>query len=218
MKKLIAEELQEEKYDVIHVETSYVMQNVPETKLPIVLVEHNIEYMVYQKFMNKAPAPLRPFLKFDIAKLQKREETFWHKATQVVAVSDLEKEIIEKSGVKAKTVYNGVDLSSFAFKNPDKAFETSPKQFLFIGNYKWLQNRDSARWILREIWPRIKEKAKEEVVLHIVGRDMPDDIKNWSDKSVIIEENSARKTPEIFAESFALLRQSELGVGVSTKF
>jgi len=28
MKKLIAEELQEEKYDVIHVETTYVMQNV----------------------------------------------------------------------------------------------------------------------------------------------------------------------------------------------
>jgi glycosyltransferase involved in cell wall biosynthesis len=217
MKALIEQELRNENYDVIHVETSYVMQNIPETKIPIVLVEHNIEYMVYEKFMNKAPLPLRPFLKIDIAKLRKIEETFWAKATQVVAVSDLEKAVIDKTGVKAKTVYNGVDLKSFSLKDVSKTLKESPKQFLFIGNYKWLQNRDSARWILNEVWPLIKQKCKEEVTLRVVGRDMPDDIKNWSDESVIVEENSSRKTAEIFSESFALLAPIRIGGGSQYK-
>ncbi len=217
MKKVIDNELRTKTYDLIHVETSYVMQNLPPTTLPVVLVEHNIEYLVYTKFMDKAPLPLRPFLKIDIAKLRKQEEAFWRKASQVVTVSDGEKKIVEKTGIKAKTVYNGVDLSNFPFKDVVKSLEGDKKQFLFIGNYKWLQNRDSARWILQEIWPKIKEKAVGEVVLRIVGRDMPEDIRNWKDESVIIEENSGRKTQEIFAESFALLAPIRIGGGSQYK-
>ncbi len=217
MKEAIADELRTKNYDLIHVETSYVMQNVPPTTLPIILVEHNIEYMVYTKFMSKAPFPIRPFLKFDIAKLRKQEESSWRKATQVVTVSDTEKNVVEKVGIKAKTVYNGVDLENFRFKNGDKVLRDEVKQFLFIGNYKWLQNRDSARWIVQEIWPKIKEKAEGQVVLRIVGRDMPDDIRNWKDESVIIEENSDRKTQEIFAESFALLAPIRIGGGSQYK-
>lgn len=217
MLEVIDQELRTNSYDLIHVETSYVMQNLPQTTLPIILVEHNIEYMVYSKFMDKAPLPLRPFLKIDIAKLRKQEESFWHTASLVVTVSDTEKDIVEKTGVKAKTVYNGVDLTTFTFKLVDKAHKGEMKQFLFIGNYKWLQNRDSARWILQEIWPKIKEKGGTGTVLRIVGRDMPDDIKNWKDESVIIEENSTRKTQEIFAESFALLAPIRIGGGSQYK-
>lgn len=217
MLDVIDQELRTTTYDLIHVETSYVMQNVPPTTLPIVLVEHNIEYMVYTKFMDKAPLLLRPFLRVDIAKLRKQEESFWHRASRVVTVSDTERDIVERTGIKANTVYNGVDLESFRFKNEDTVLKDEVKQFLFIGNYKWLQNRDSARWILQEIWPKIKEKAGGNVVLRIVGRDMPDDIKNWRDDSVRIEENSDRKTSEIFAESFALLSPIRIGGGSQYK-
>jgi len=217
MKDAIIKELGAKNYDIIHVETSYVMQNLPQTTLPVVLVEHNIEYEVYTKFMNKAPFFLRPLLQFDIEKLKKREISFWKKATQVVTVTESEQSVVIKSGVKAKAVYNGVDLSSFPFKNLSTAFQTEVKQFLFIGNYKWLQNRDSVRWILQEIWPKIKEKAGEKVTLRIVGRDMPNDIKNWQDPSVIVEENSKRPTQEIFSESFALLAPIRVGGGSQYK-
>lgn len=215
MKKAIQEELKTEKYDLIHVETSYVMQNLPTTKLPVVLVEHNIEYMVYEKFMNKAPLSLRPFLNIDIQKLKKCEEAFWHQATQVVTVSDVEKEVVEKTGVKAKTVYNGVDLETFKLKRSEA--EKGPREFLFIGSYKWLQNRDSVRWILQDIWPKIRQNSGEKVMLRIVGRDMPRDIKNWKDDSVIIEENSSRKAVDIFSESFALLAPIRIGGGSQYK-
>src|SRR6266571_3410274 len=57
MQEKIAEELAEDKFDLIHVETFYVMQNIPQVNLPMVLVEHNIEYQVYQRFVDRAPLP-----------------------------------------------------------------------------------------------------------------------------------------------------------------
>lgn len=216
MRNVISKELSTYSYDLIHVETSYVMQNLPPTELPVVLVEHNIEYMVYDKFRQQALLPLRPLLNIDIGKLRRVEENFWQRATQVVTVSDVDKKIVEKTGISAETVFNGVDLAKFKLKDRD-SFGQSPKQFLFIGNFKWLQNRDAARWVLQDIWPKIKEKTTGEIVLRVVGRDMPDDIKNWKDSLVVIEENSDRSTEEIFAESFALLAPIRIGGGSQYK-
>ena len=55
LKKAISQVVNNEKFDLIHVETFYVQQNIPITTLPIVLVEHNLEYLVYKRFADKAP-------------------------------------------------------------------------------------------------------------------------------------------------------------------
>ncbi len=46
MSAQIRDELVRENYDLIHVETFYVLQNLPKLSLPVVLVEHDIEYLV----------------------------------------------------------------------------------------------------------------------------------------------------------------------------
>src|SRR5690242_13713182 len=51
MKQQIVRVLNEKQFDVIHIETFYVNQNLPKTYLPVVLVEHNVEYEVYQRFI-----------------------------------------------------------------------------------------------------------------------------------------------------------------------
>ena len=45
-KLAIRDELVRESYDLIHVETFYVYQNLPKVSIPVVLVEHNVEYLV----------------------------------------------------------------------------------------------------------------------------------------------------------------------------
>ena len=66
MKKKIVATLADRQFDLIHVETFYVMQNLPKTYLPVVLVEHNIEYKVYEKYANTSNILLRPLLFADI--------------------------------------------------------------------------------------------------------------------------------------------------------
>src|SRR5579872_7306592 len=60
MKKILTRLLASKKFDVIHIETFYVYQNLPKTTVPTVLVEHNIEYKVYARFEKTAPIFVKP--------------------------------------------------------------------------------------------------------------------------------------------------------------
>ncbi len=45
-KAAIEQKLRQEKFDLIHAETFYVMPHIPKTSIPILLVEQTIEYLV----------------------------------------------------------------------------------------------------------------------------------------------------------------------------
>lgn len=215
MKTVIQEELNREQFDLIHVETFYVMQNLPDTKIPVILVEHNIEYNVYQRFMDRAPTVLKPLLAVDIAKIRRQEELCWKKASKVVAVSEDDKKVMEKTGITPHIVANGVNTTQFAFQA--KKESADQRKILFMGDFSWIQNRDSVKFIIEDIWPNIKEKF--DGTLWIVGRKIPDAIKNLTtDPSVIFDEkSSAKQTPEIFHEATILLAPIRIGGGTSYK-
>ncbi len=203
MKATIEKLLQQEKFDLIHVETSYVFQNIPEkVNIPVVLAEHNLEYMVYRRFAQSAPVVLRPLLYVDTVKLEKTERAFWKKATKLVAVSESEGRIMATDAI----VPNGVDTDKF---KPAGGGD----RILFIGDFKWLQNRDSAQRILKDIWPKLKVKQK----LWIVGRKIPDYLKNMGGEDVIFDENSPADTYEIYKKSKILLAPIKVGGGTSFK-
>ncbi|HEX8965798.1 MAG TPA: glycosyltransferase family 4 protein [Patescibacteria group bacterium] len=209
MKQEIVNQLNNTRFDVIHVETMYVFQNLPKTYLPTVLVEHNIEYMVYEKFAQKAPIYLRPFLMADILKIKKWEEMFWKKATKLVAVSEEEKNLMQRTD--AVVVPNGVDIKSFPFKKK-KAKKT--KTILFMGNFKWIQNVNTAEYIVKEIWPLIKT---ENVTLWIVGKHIPQNLKSFASKNIIFDENAPVETWKIYQKADILLSPIFVGGGTSYK-
>lgn len=218
MQEKIRELLANNTFDLLHVETSYVMQNVSQTAIPIVLVEHNIEYLVYQKFMANAPLPLRPLLAIDIKKLKRVEEGFWKKATHIVTVSEKEKQIIGLPNVSV--VPNGVDTNVFSMKKDLKITTKSEADILFIGDFKWLQNRDTARWIVNTIYPQIQSyfKQAKKITLWIVGKHIPKDIKKKEkDEDIVCDENSEKPTERIFADADVLLTPIRIGGGTQYK-
>lgn len=211
MKSKISKLLGEEKYDVIHVETFYVLQNVPKNALPIVLVEHNIEYAIYKKFAQNAFSLIRPFLSIDVAKLKREEEKAWRKATALVAVSQKEKELMGIDGVEV--VPNGADVEKFKLKDYKKKRD---RKILFIGDFKYIQNLDAARWIIRSIWPLISANNKN-VKLWIVGKNALDKLGDYESEDVIIEDNPTSNTEEIYQNADILLAPIRVGGGTSLK-
>ncbi len=207
----INEELAGGKFDLIHVETFYVMPNLPIVKIPVVLVEHNIEYMVYEKFAKKSSVFVRPALYYDILKLKRKEKYYWKKATRLVAVSPKEQKIM---GSKAELVPNGVDLNKFKYVKKDRS--RKEKKVLFIGNFKWVQNRDSAAFIIRNIWPKVINK-NSNLKLWIVGRQIPDSLKSLKDRSITFDENAPNETELIFQEADILLSPIRVGGGSNFK-
>lgn len=184
----IKRELSRENYDLIHAETFYVMPNIPKTKTPIFLVEQVIEYLVYQRFVEGLPKFLfflKPLLLLDVAKINWWERYYWRKAKRLAAMSEEDRQFIESLDKKLKVdvIANGVDIEHFS-----KTKKTPPVNptVLFIGNFKWLPNRDAAKFLIREIWPKIKTQI-DDSKLWIVGRNAPQDIASLASADVFID-------------------------------
>jgi polysaccharide biosynthesis protein PslH len=222
MRRAIKKELNENQFDLIHVETSYVMQNIPSTDIPIILVEHNVEYLVYKRFADKAPFILKPFLYLDILKLKNWEEEMWRKAQKLIAVSETEKKIMSKIRQDVSIVSNGVDIIKFKVKS-QKLKEEEEKRILFIGEFKWMQNRDAIKWIIKEIWPKLRAEfipsmTDKGIKLWVVGRSIPDSIRSLTgDKNIIFDDHAPKETEEIFNKSTLLLAPIRVGGGTSFK-
>lgn len=213
-KELIKKELESGSYDLIHVETFYVMQNLPKTKIPIVLAEHNIEYMVYKRYADKSTFIKKPILYLDAVKVRRTEKKFWSMASRVVGVSSQDQKII---GGKTALVPNGVDIQKFSLKKIE--FDKTEKRILFIGNFKWISNKDSAIYIIKNIWPHIlmKNINKQNIKLWIVGKNIPENIKSMESSDIIIDENAPDQTELIFQKADVLLSPIRAGGGTNFK-
>ncbi len=219
LKLAIKDELVRENYDIIHVETFYVYQNLPKVSIPVVVVEHNIEYLVYKRYAKLASPLLRPLFNLDVLKLKRAEEKVWRKADKLVAVSNVERKLMKRADVSI--VPNGVDTDRFSFRSFQQVI--SPKRVLFIGDFKWMQNRDALEFILKEVWPNIIGKLEAvskntDLKLWIVGKNIPENLKSLAKaKNIILDENNKDETPLIFKKSYILLAPLRVAGGTSYK-
>lgn len=206
-----------ENYDLIHAETFYVMPNIPQTKVPIFLVEQVIEYLVYQRFVEGLPPWLvliKPFLLFDVAKIKWWEKYYWKKAKRLAAMSEDDKAFIRQMDptLKVDVVANGVDIDFF-----NKIQRKKPKAptVLFVGNFKWLPNRDATKFLVKNIWPQIKNKL-QNAKLYIVGRNPTAEIINFGAGDIKVDEN-VEDIRDAYKNSSVLLAPIRNGRGTKYK-
>jgi glycosyltransferase involved in cell wall biosynthesis len=185
-KDSIAKELAREKYDLIHAETFYVMPHIPETKIPILLVEQTIEYLVYKHYVDSLKNPVaRAVLGIDVGKLKYWEKVYWRKAKQAVAVSEADKKemLVLAPRLTVDIVPNGVNLDFFKAKS---SWQSKNPRVLFVANFKWLQNIEAAEILIKQVFPHI-EKVLRNVELWIVGQHVPKEVSSLAGGKVIVE-------------------------------
>lgn len=187
-RQALKKELQKESYDLIHAETFYVMPNIPKTTVPILLIEQTIEYMVYQHYVEcAAPTILKPLLWLDVAKVKFWEKHFWARASRVVAMSNADKKKMQSilPGLEVDIVPNGVDVEAFRSKKKKKLNQIT---ILYVGNFKWLQNREAVEILLTDVWPQVK-KTYPQAHLWIVGRGQTAELKRLATADVNFDEH-----------------------------
>ena len=204
-------------YDLIHAETFYVMPNLPKpTNIPTLLVEQTIEYMVYQRFVEDFKFfLLKPLLYFDVLKIKLWEKYFWQKATRLAAMSQSDKQIMEKSvkDRKVDVVANGVDVEHFTESRIAKAVNQT---ILFVGNFKWLPNKDAAKFLVTDIWPKIHQQLPR-AKLWIVGRNPTSEILDLSNQKNVTVSGEVDDIREAFQKSSVLLAPIRSGRGTKYK-
>lgn len=186
-KEAIEEKLRQEKFDLIHAETFYVMPHIPKTKVPILLVEQTIEYLVYKHFADGFKVPLiKQLLYVDVLKMKYWELRYWRKAQRVVAMSDDDRQsmLSQLPDLDVDIVPNGVDIDYFAEKVTEKSQTPS---ILYLGNFTWLQNREAVEILVKKIWPKIRQKVPG-ALLWIVGKGAKDFFAKLSSDDIRVEE------------------------------
>lgn len=212
-REAITRELGRGDYDLIHAETFYIMPNLPQTKIPTLLVEQTIEYLVYQQFVRDFKFwPVKPLLYFDVLKINLWEKYYWRRASRLAAMSDSDRQMMNQTvkDKKVDVVANGVDGEFFSRVKPHGG-----QTVLFIGNFKWLPNRDAAHFLVKDIWPKIVARLPQARLL-IVGRNPTAEITALAGPGIKIDGDVA-DIRTAFSQASVLLAPIRNGRGTKYK-
>ncbi len=187
----IKNELDHNKFDLIHCDCFYPMPNIPKTKVPIVLVDLTVEYNVYKHYVETVTGwkkLFKPILWLDVLKLKYWETYYWKNTHTVVAFAHEDQQLISKitGRTDIQLFQNGVD-NKFFESTPKTPRSSFPSILFGISNMKWMQNRESVEMIMKDSWPEIK-KTIPNAKLYIIGRHAPDYYNHYRSPDVIIEE------------------------------
>ena len=214
----VEKELQENQYDLIHAETFYMMPNIPRTSIPVLLVEQTIEYLGYLSYANSSKFWLiKPLLHIGIAKIRFWEENFWKTCSRLVVMSEDDKQYMLKTARQVQNidvVENGVDIEYF-----EQTVKNLPKEptVLFVGTFKWLPNIEAVRFLIKEIWPRVRKSVGNAQLL-IVGNSPTTEVYALAkkDDSITIRGN-VQDIREAYSQAHVLLAPVFSGKGTRYK-
>jgi glycosyltransferase involved in cell wall biosynthesis len=160
-------------YDLIHVDTIGLMQYIgPPGRPKTVLNHHNIESQAMARRAERDPSPLiRHYCRRDGAKLRRLEQRDAPLVSMNLVVSELDGTRLREVAPKARTavVDNGVDVEYF---RPSGAVGPVPASLVFAGSMGWHPNLEAAQFLLREIWPGLRQ-SEGQWRLTIVGGQPP---------------------------------------------
>lgn len=213
----IQKELESDHYDLIHAETFYMMPHLPQTAVPILLVEQTIEYLGYESYAKKAFPLLKPLLAIDIKKIKKWEKFYWNFCNQLVVMSGDDKRYIATeigSSRNIEVVENGVDTRWFAEK---QRHEPKDPTILSVGTFKWLPNVEAVTFLTQRVWPLVKQKLPT-AKLWIVGSSPTPKIQAFGqqDTSITVSGNIA-DIRDAFTQSHVLAAPVFSGKGTRYK-
>lgn len=217
-KKLVAL-LQTNPYDLVIIEPAYMACYIGTirqySKAFIALRAHNLEFKIWER---NAQSERNPFKRWYLKSLSRALKRFEIKSFSTVdmvgAISDIDAQLISQlaPATKVITVPFGIDLSSI----PKPLYSHEFKGVYYhLGSMDWLPNVEGIRWLLKEIWPQIRN-AQPQATLHLAGRNFPEDILACSAEGVIIhgEVESAR---EFIKDKEVLLVPLISGSGIRIK-
>jgi glycosyltransferase involved in cell wall biosynthesis len=203
MKKYYSEEgiykiaflLKEHFFGVIHVEGYYLMQLLPSAlNIPILLVEHNIEYLLdLQRFaLSSRSSTLigRFSLWQEYCRTFHWEIRAWKMASRVVTLTKEEETTVRRlePHIDVIMIPNGTDHKvsindssrSASVSNSTHSMGTGSKSYgtsiLFVCNFAYDPNIDAALYFSTEIFPIILEQVPD-VKLFLVGNSPPTKIR-----------------------------------------
>ena len=151
------------RFDVVHAQLVRAATYLPEAGGPPVVVD--LIDALSANFERRARHEHGPFAfvsGFEARRLARFESALLGRVHAGLVVSDAERAAI--GGANVCVVPNGVDVDEFAYRENGRP----PARILFAGNLGYFPNVDAVRWLVGDIFPRVRT-ARPEAELRLVG-------------------------------------------------
>ena len=195
MQHTLTELTQQQRFDVIQIESSQLACFDFDRRVALVLDEHNIEYELLYRTSRTESSPLRRAYNWiEYKKFRREEISSWHRATGTVTTSAREAAIIREiaPGKPTKSVPNAVDVEYFS----PSSEPTDPDAIVLTGLMKYRPNVDAAVYFVRDMLPQILA-ARPNLVFYIVGGEPPDEVRQLAGSNVVVTGTVADVRPYV---------------------
>lgn len=166
----LRETLRDRRIDLVHAHNLHTAQYYAACGVPVLFDCQNLNVWLWDRYADTQRNPLRRHFARRQAVLLRQFEPRVHQAvTATTMCSDGERDQARawSPGAAIHTIPNGVDLTYFA---PQPEREEKPNTLVFTASFDAPQNDDAARWLLREVFPRIIAR-RPDARLFLVGRN-----------------------------------------------
>ena len=165
--------------DVCVTDFLFAAVNVPmRSRVPVVLFEHNVEYLIWQRLAALETSPWRrAVLELEWRKLRAREAEACTRADLTIAVSEDDQLRLASIAPEAcvTAVPTGVDTRYFC---PNGHHER-PNHLVFSGSMDWHPNEDAVIHFTDVILPRIRAEVPD-ASFTVVGRNPTDRLRAFA--------------------------------------
>ena len=171
MERTIADVLARSRISLIHVESFYMLPNLPrQLGVPVLLSEPAIEYVAWRRHARVArPWLTRLGIALEAYKMRLWESRAWSEATVVGVMSDVDAGIVRRAtpGVKTVPAPNGVDVDYFQVNG---RIQRDDRTAIFMGDYRYFPNTDGVMYFAEEILPLVR-RQRGDFHLTLLGKD-----------------------------------------------
>jgi len=188
VKKKIEKLLEENDFDVVHIEqlhlAYYGLFVKKRFKLPVVLRQENVETEIMERFYKNCRNPfVKAYAYLQYRKIYAYESKICEIFDECLMITKKDVERIKTMSpkVKATMVPAGVDVSYFS----PIGIAEEPYSVVSVASMDWLPNVEGILWFYKDVFPLVKERISK-AKLYIIGRNPPPNIRKIESKDVIV--------------------------------
>ena len=191
------------KYDLVHcdiISLAYAIRNV--NGIPCSITDHDVSYLVAQRMAKNAANPLmKAFVSWESIKLKRLEARILERATVGIAVSEVDRKMLQALCPEANLVVieNGVDTTEFA-PSPE---EPDDHSLVWIGGFNYYPNREGMQYFFEKVYPLIKREIPG-VTITVVGNGVTAQLRRWASEDSSIQLLGFVENPIPYAQKAAV--------------
>jgi len=210
-KELIATET----FDLVHYEMFHTAQFQPETRLPSVLSQQNVDSAIWRRLCDETVSPFHKLAYWtQQLAFQRYERVLSPKFDAVTCTSDIDATVFQRHCAEdvIEIIPNGVDITHY---QPDASAEV-PAHLIYIGSMDWYPNEDAVSFFADEVLPRIQERVPD-VRFSIVGGNPSARVEKLAERKGVVVTGRVPEIKPYFAEATVFVVPLRIGSGTRLK-